>query len=60
ASDSEAYKLMFENVSNRLQKEKSELDTIINKELKIKTKKTQDSLKKLSKIARKNTIITKG
>jgi hypothetical protein len=52
ASDIEAYKLMFENVSNRLQKEKSELDTIINKELKIKTKKTQDSLKKLPKIIR--------
>lgn len=60
ASDIEAYKLMFENVSNRLQKEKSELDTIINKELKIKAKKTQDSLKKLPKVARKNTIIAKG
>ncbi|AIN73099.1 DUF4296 domain-containing protein [Flavobacterium psychrophilum] len=47
ASNTETYKLMFENVSNRLQKEKSELDTIISKELKIKTKKTQDSLKKI-------------
>lgn len=49
ASDIEAYKIMFEKVSNRLQKEKSQIDTILSKELKIKNKKSQDSLKKLDK-----------
>ena len=52
ASDIEAYKIMFEKVSNRLQKEKSQIDTILSKELKIKNKKSQDSLKKLDKKAR--------
>ena len=36
ASDIEAYKIMFENVSNRLQKEKNQMVTILSKELKIK------------------------
>ena len=63
ASDIQAYKIMFENVSNRLQKEKALIDTIINKESKIKAKKIQDSLKKISKnskIKRKTKIIAQG
>lgn len=63
ASDIQVYKIMFENVSNRLQKEKAQIDTIINKESKIKAKKTQDSLKKISKnskIKRKTEIIAQG
>ena len=63
ASDIQAYKTMFENVSNRLQKEKALIDTIINKESKIKAKKIQDSLKKISKnskIKRKTKIIAQG
>lgn len=57
ASDIEAYKIMFENVSNRLQKEKNQMDTILSKELKIKTKKSQDSLEKITK---KSKIIARG
>jgi hypothetical protein len=57
ASDIETYKLMFENVSNRLQKEKSQMDTILSKELKIKIKKSQDSLEKINK---KSKIIARG
>ena len=57
ASDIEAYKLMFENVSNRLQKEKSQMDTIIDKESKIKAKKTEDSLRKT---VRKSKVIARG
>ena len=49
ASDIEAYKIMFENVSNRLQKEKTEMDKVISKDFKIRTKKLQDSLKKVQK-----------
>ena len=63
ASDIQAYKIMFENVSNRLQKEKALIDTIVNKESKIKAKKIQDSLKKISKnskIKRKTKIIAQG
>lgn len=63
ASDIQAYKIMFENVSNRLQKEKAQIDTIVNKESKIKAKKIQDSLKKISKnskIKRKTKIIAQG
>ena len=49
ASDIDAYKIMFENVSNRLQNEKSKIDTIITKESKIKAKKIRDSIVKASK-----------
>ncbi|WP_395059067.1 DUF4296 domain-containing protein [Flavobacterium sp.] len=57
ASDIETYKLMFENVSNRLQKEKNQMDTILSKELKIKIKKSHDSLAKINK---KSKIIVRG
>ena len=60
ASDIEAYKIMFENVSNRLQKEKTEMDTILSKELKIRTKKLQDSLKKIPKKLRETKNIAEG
>ena len=57
ASDIETYKIIFENVSNRLQKEKNQMDTILNKELKIKAKKVRDSIVKASK---KSKIIVRG
>ncbi|SFB12002.1 protein of unknown function [Flavobacterium swingsii] len=57
ASDIETYKLMFENVSNRLQKEKIEIDKVLSKELKVKTKKSQDSLEK---IVKKSKVIARG
>ncbi|MEO8235562.1 MAG: DUF4296 domain-containing protein [Flavobacterium sp.] len=61
ASDIETYKLMFENVSNRLQKEKSQIDTILNKESKIKAKKIRDSIIKSSKNSKKESkIIARG
>ena len=61
ASDIDAYKIMFENVSNRLQNEKSQIDTIITKESKIKAKKIGDSIIKSSKNSKKeNKIITQG
>ena len=53
ASDIEAYKIMFENVSSRLQKEKIQMDKFLSKE----AKKAQDSLKK---IAKKSKIIARG
>ena len=61
AADIETYKLMFESVSNRLQKKKSQIDTILNKESKIKAKKIRDSIIKSSKTSKKETkIIAKG
>ena len=61
AADIENYKLMFENVSNKLQKEKNQIDTIINKESKIKARKIRDSIIKSSKNSKKETkIIARG
>ena len=61
ASDIENYKLMFENVSNRLQKEKSKIDTILGRESKIKSKKINDSIIKSARNSKKRTtIIARG
>lgn len=46
ASDINEYKLMFDNVSKRLQDQKSKLDTIAKKEKQIKDQKIKDSIKK--------------
>ena len=49
ASDIEAYKLMYQKVSDKLILEKKNIDTIINREARIKAKKTKDSLVKVAK-----------
>ena len=49
ASDIEAYKLMYQKVSDKLILEKKNIDTIISRETKIKAKKTKDSLLKVTK-----------
>ena len=46
ASDINEYKLMFENVSTRLQNKKAQIDTIVKKEEQIKSQKKKDSIKK--------------
>ncbi|WP_309609613.1 DUF4296 domain-containing protein [Flavobacterium sp.] len=49
ASDIEAYKIMYQKVSDKLVLEKKNIDTIISRETKIKTKKTKDSLLLITK-----------
>jgi hypothetical protein len=48
ASEMEDYKKMFQNVSERLQKQKTQLDTIIKRQERIKSKKISDSLAKIT------------
>lgn len=63
ASDIESYKIMFENVSNRLQKEKVLMDTLVNRESRVKAKKIRDSIIKSSKnpkTKQKSKVIVKG
>lgn len=48
ATDVEAYKIMFDNVAARLEKEKKEIDAITSKELSAKNKRYQDSIKRIS------------
>ena len=54
ASDFTEYQAMFNRVTDRLQKEKTIMDTIIKKELMVKTKKRLDSIAALDK---KNTAV---
>ncbi|WP_395077089.1 DUF4296 domain-containing protein [Flavobacterium sp.] len=49
ASDIEAYKIMYQKVSDKLVLEKKNIDTIISREAKIKAKKTKDSLLLITK-----------
>jgi hypothetical protein len=49
ASNMEDYKIMFKNVAERLEKKKSNLDVIIKRKEKIKSKRISDSLIKISK-----------
>ena len=46
ASNINEYKLMFENVTTRLQNKKAQIDTIVKKEEQIKSQKKKDSIKK--------------
>jgi hypothetical protein len=48
ASDVVAYKVLFDNVAARLEKEKKAIEDINSKELQLKSKKIQDSLKRTS------------
>ncbi len=57
ASKMDEYKLIFDNVAARLQKQKAQIDTIIKKEERIKSKKNQDSAKKA--IAKQKEIFKK-
>lgn len=50
ASNMNEYKLIFENVATRLQKQKAQIDTILKKEEKIKSKKAKDSVIKSYKM----------
>ncbi len=49
ASNMEDYKILFKNVTDRLEKQKTALDTIIKRKERIKSKRISDSLKKISK-----------
>ena len=51
ASDFTEYQAMFGRVTDRLQKQKTEMDTILGKELKIKNKKRLDSVAAIAKKA---------
>jgi Domain of unknown function (DUF4296) len=51
-SNIEEYKLMFENVAQRLKKQKTENDTLLNRENRLKSKKISDSLTKAVKKAK--------
>ncbi len=51
-SNIEEYKLMFENVAARLKKQKTENDTLLNRENRLKSKKISDSLTKAVKKAK--------
>jgi hypothetical protein len=54
AADMEEYRLMFQNVSDRIKKEKDLNDTLLNRENKVKSKKIKDSLIKNEKVKGKN------
>lgn len=54
AVDIEDYSKMFERVTNRILAEKTVADTINNREVRLKTKKYQDSIAKNSKATGKN------
>lgn len=63
AADIEDYKVMFENVSNRLLAEKKIADAIIKKEDAAKSKRITDSMVKNSKkrvVPKKKIILAKG
>jgi hypothetical protein len=49
ATDIDEYSLIFDRISKKIQTNKAKIDTINNRELKIKNKKTTDSLIKNSK-----------
>jgi Domain of unknown function (DUF4296) len=49
AADMDEYRLMFQNVSDKLKKEKDLNDTLLNRENKVKSKKIKDSLIKKEK-----------
>ena len=56
ATQSDEYSLMFERISKKIQTNKAKVDTIMSRELKIKNKKTTDSLIKNSKKQDKNKV----
>lgn len=56
ATQSDEYSLMFERISKKIQTNKAKVDTIMSRELKIKNKKTTDSLIKNSKKQEKNKV----
>jgi Fe2+ transport system protein B len=63
ASNTEEYAKMFEKVVEKIQKQKSNIDAIILKEITLKTKKIRDSMQKNSKKAKekpKSKIIISG
>lgn len=65
ATDIDEYSLMFDRISKKLQSNKAKIDTLNNRELKIKTKKYRDSLIKSSKKSKikkikKDSVIVSG
>lgn len=53
AEDIEEYKAMFDRVTVKLKLQKAEIDTIVNREIRLKSKKIADSLKKIQKVLKK-------
>lgn len=60
ASKIDEYNLMFERVNQRLLKQKTAVDTILKREEKVKTKKTNDSIAKANKQNKGVKIIARG
>lgn len=53
AKNIDEYKEMFDRVTEKLKLQKAEIDTIINREIRLKSKKISDSIKKLQKLIKK-------
>ncbi len=60
SSDIEEYKLMYERIISRIEKEKKIADVQIAKDFKIKQQRITDSLKKASKKNKEQKILAKG
>lgn len=59
SSDIEEYKLMYDRIIARIEKEKKDVDAKINKDFKEKQQQITDSLKKVSK-KKKSTVLARG
>lgn len=60
SSDIEEYKLMYERIITRIEKEKKDVDAKINTDYKKKQQQTTDSLKRASKKKKRKTILARG
>lgn len=60
SSDIEEYKLMYDRIITRIDKEKKDVDSKINKDFKKKQQRITDSLKRASKNKKKQTILARG
>lgn len=60
SSDIEEYKLMYDRIITRIDKEKKDVDAKINKDFKKKQQRINDSLKRVSKKKKTKTILARG
>lgn len=60
SSDIEEYKLMYDHIITRIDKEKKDVDAKINKDFKKQQQRINDSLKRVSKKKKTKTILARG
>lgn len=60
SADIEGYKLMYERIIARIEKEKKDVDAKIDRDFKKQQKRIKDSLKKVSKNKQGKTVLAKG